>query len=154
MTGLWDFSWNVNCYCNRVPQANNCFPARYNCERQQCAGQHPMRRNQLTSVEWSIYFSTFYSEQKLPLTCIWYKIYMILTKNWRKLPWNDLSEWPKMFSFLRIIVLEKTPDVPIWKIEDWDVICPSKQSLGLLIHSNSPELNSSMVLPGWLHKLR
>ena len=31
MTGLWDFSWNVNCYCNRVPQANNCFPARYNC---------------------------------------------------------------------------------------------------------------------------
>ena len=31
MTGLWDFSWNVNSYRNRVPKANNCFPARYNC---------------------------------------------------------------------------------------------------------------------------
>ena len=31
MTGLWDFSWNVNSYCKRVPEANNCFPARYNC---------------------------------------------------------------------------------------------------------------------------
>ena len=31
MIGLWDFSWNVNSYCNRVSKANNCFPARYNC---------------------------------------------------------------------------------------------------------------------------
>ena len=31
MTGLWDSSWNVNSYRNRVPKANNCFPARYNC---------------------------------------------------------------------------------------------------------------------------
>ena len=23
MTGLWDFSWNVNSYCNRVPKAKN-----------------------------------------------------------------------------------------------------------------------------------
>ena len=29
--GLWDFSWHTNSYCNRVPKANNCFPARYNC---------------------------------------------------------------------------------------------------------------------------
>ena len=31
MTGLWEFSWNVNSYRNRVPKANNCFPTRHNC---------------------------------------------------------------------------------------------------------------------------